>query len=352
MSPRLRAYVVFLSAVILASTGSARVPAGDDALKDLQARIERIRQDFPGEMSVYMKNVQTGEELALDADRVGETFSVIKVPIMVEVLRQAEAGKFSLSDRVTLQAGDARLPSGVLYTLQPGLQPTVKDLLTLMIIISDNEATDLLADKVGRANVTQTMRAMGLTHTSIEFSDLDWDRTWLGSLDPHFKNAAGDETIRFPFDKFTGAQVNEAFRRTIYESAVYFGHSTPREIGRLFEMLASGKLVSPKASELMQEILKKQQVNDRFPRYLADVEIAHKTGDGQPFLANDAGILWVKERPIVLVVFTGRHRGGTPALHDAIARVAAEVAHHYGAKLKKDFEPRHNPAGNKDSQLP
>src|ERR1700757_5229139 len=86
------------------------------------------------------------------AHSIYETFSVIKIPIMTEVMRQAEAGRFSLDDRITLKAADERLPSGVLYTMQPGLNPTIRDLITLMIIISDNAATDLLADKVGRAN--------------------------------------------------------------------------------------------------------------------------------------------------------------------------------------------------------
>jgi len=103
-----------------------------------------------------------------------------------------------------------------------------------------------------------------------------------------------------------------------------------------FEMLAQGRLVSKAASEQMLSILRKQRVNNRFPRYLRGVPIAHKTGDGQPHIANDAGILWVNDQPIVLVVFTGRHRGTTAALHEAIARVAACVARHYGAALKEN----------------
>jgi len=307
-------------------------------LSALQQQLERIRAAFPGDMSVYMKNLNTGDVLALDADRVMETFSVIKVPIMAEVLRQAEAGAFSLSDRIPLKASDRRLPSGMLYMLDPGLQPTVRDLLSLMITISDNEATDLLADKVGRASVTRAMHELGLAHTSIEFSDLDWDRLWLGRLDPGYKTASGDQTIFFPFDKYSREQVNEAFRQTIYESPIYFGHSTARDIGALFEKMARRELVSPAASDLMIEILKKQQVNNRFPRYLSGVEMAHKTGDGQPWLANDAGILWVQDQPVVLVVFTGRHRGQTPALHDAIARVAACVVRHYGGRLTPDYK--------------
>ena len=143
--------------------------------------------------------------------------------------------------------------------------------------------------------------------------------------------------MNFPFVNYTGAQVREAFRKTIYESNIYFGHSTAREMGKVFERMARKELVSQAASELMLSILRKQQVNNRFPRYLRDVDMAHKTGDGQPFIANDAGILWVKDQPIVLVVFTGRHRGQTASLHDAVARVAALVARHYGAALAPDF---------------
>jgi beta-lactamase class A len=145
-------------------------------------------------MSIYMKNLSSGEELAIDSDTVYETFSVIKLAIAAELMHQVESGKFSLTDRVPLNAGNERLPSGVLYTMDPGLTPTVKDLLTLMIIISDNEATDALGDKVGRANVTAYMQNLGLEKTSIQFSDLDWDRTWLGTLDPAYKNAVMSET--------------------------------------------------------------------------------------------------------------------------------------------------------------
>lgn len=338
----MKAVTSLLLAALLATPAAAALSVNK---KNLEQEIERIRRAFPGEMAVYMKNLSTGDEIALDADRVYETFSVIKVPIMIEVLRRVEKGELSLSDRTTLRASDARWPTGVLYALDPGLQPTLKDLVTLMIIISDNAATDILADKAGRANVTQTLQSLGLKKTTIEYSDLDYDRAWLGSLDPRFLHATAEQIMSFPFERYSDAQADEAFRRTIEARNVYFGHSTAREMGRLFEMMAKGELVSKQASQLMIAILKKQQVNDRFPRYLRDVPVAHKTGDGQPFIANDAGILWVKGQPptpiggqpIVLVVFTAHHRGETAALHDAIARVAAYVARNYGGQLSSDF---------------
>ncbi len=308
-------------------------------LSRLERDIQRVRQKFRGEMAVYMKNLATGEEIALDADRVYETFSVIKVPIMAEVLRQAEQGKFSLSDRVELKASHTRWPSGVLYTMDPGLQPTIRDLLTLMIIISDNAATDMLADRVGRDRITQTMHELGLKKTSIEYSDLDWDRRWLGFLDPRYRNETAEGVMQFPFGKYTDAEVSEAFRKVIEETEVYFGHSTAREMGHVFELIANGKLVSKQASALMIEILKKQQVNNRIPRYLMDTGVAHKTGDGAPWVANDAGILWVGDQPIVLVVFTGRHRGTAAEQYEAIARVAALVVRHHGGKVSSEFKP-------------
>ena len=314
----------------------AKPPAG---MEELRQQIQRIKQKFPGDMAVYMKNVQTGEEVAIDADSTYETFSVIKIPIMAEVFHQAEAGKFSLDDRISLKAGDQRLPSGILYTMQPGLNPSIRDLLTLMIIISDNVATDLLADKVTRPSVTRYMNELGLKKTFIEYSDLDWDRKWLSSLDGSYKNASGDKTLQFPFDRYSEAKVQHAFGETIYNAGIYFGHSTARDLGHLFEMIQQKKLVSPAASEWMLATLEKQQVNNRFPKYLRDVTIAHKTGDGQPFIANDAGILFIKNQPIILVVLTGHHHGETEPLHDAVARVAALVGQHYGARLSSDYKP-------------
>ncbi len=336
-----RAVATVFSVALLCSVAHAQSESASNVgVEQLKSQLQNIRQGFPGDMAVYMKNLKTGEEIALDADSIYETFSVIKIPIMAEVMRQAEAGKFSLDDRVTLKAADQRLPSGVLYTMQPGLNPTIRDLITLMIIISDNTATDLLADKVGRANITSYMHELGLNNTSIKFSDLDWDRTWLSALDPSYKNAAGDKTIQFPFGKYSEAQIQSAFGQTIYNAGIYFGHSTAREIGHLLEMIQQNKLVSKPSSEFMLATLEKQQVNNRFPKYLRNVLVAHKTGDGQPFIANDAGILFVKNQPVVLVVFTGHHRGETEALHDAVARVAALVAEHYGAQLSPDYKPQ------------
>ena len=322
-----------------AESANARPARDAGATKELTAQIEGIRKSFPGEMSVYMKNLANGDELALDGDRVMETYSVIKIPILVEVLRRVEHGDFSLSDRMTMHAEDKRLGSGILATFDAGLQPTVKDVATFMIIVSDNTATDMLADRVGRANVTQTMRTLGLTHTSIEYSVLDDYRRWYELIDPAAPLATAEQVYRFPVDKYPKERVDEASWKLNDDPKIYFGHSTVREIGWLLEQMVKGTLVSKDASAMMLEILKKQRVNDRFPKYVRGVKIAHKTGDDQPRVANDAGVIWVKDGPIVLVVFTGHHRGTTAALHEAVGRVAAYVVREYGGETTAEFKP-------------
>jgi beta-lactamase class A len=282
-------------------------------------------------MAIYVEELTSGETVAIDADAVYETFSVIKVPLMATVLQRVADGKLSLDQRLALRLDQRRIPSGVLYALDPGLRPTIRDLITLMIIVSDNVATDALGDLVGRDAVTRHMEELGLPRTRLRFSDLDWDREWLSALDPSYRDASGDRSIGFPFADYPAARVSEAFRRVIEDTGLYFGRSTARETGRLFALLARGQLVSESASRLMVELLKKQQVDDRLPRYLGDgVEIAHKTGDGQPWVANDAGILWVKGRPIVVVVFANHHRGSSRDLQEAHGRIGALVAGHYG----------------------
>lgn len=322
------------------ATNTALLDAAADRLTPsrttdtLEARVRAIRDRVDGRMAVYVEQLGTGERVAIDADSEYETFSLIKVPIMATVLDHVRQGKLSLDQRLTLRADQRRIPSGVLYALDAGLQPTVRDLLTLMAIVSDNQATDALADLVGRDAVTAHMGALGLTQTKLRFSDLEWDRQWLSFLDPSWKDASGDTSVTFPFQQYPAAQVSEAFRRVIEETGLYFGRSTARELGRLFAMMAKGELVSKDASTLMIDILKKQQVNDRLPRYLGDgIELAHKTGDGQPWVANDGGIMWVKGQPIVIVVLAGHHRGSAQDLQEAEGKIAAVVAHHYGGTV-------------------
>jgi beta-lactamase class A len=141
----------------------------------LSNRLKAARDHYSGQFSLAARNLATGEEILVDPHRSYPTASTFKVPIMVEVFRQAEAGAFALDDRITLGPDDITGGSGVLRDLQPGINPTIHDLLMLMIIVSDNTATNMLIDKVGgRERINQTMAGMGL-HSIVINNRIDFD---------------------------------------------------------------------------------------------------------------------------------------------------------------------------------
>ena len=275
-------------------------------LSRLQAGIERITKSINADWGIYIKCLETGEEITLDADHQMDTMSVIKIPLMVEAFRQIEAGKFSLEDKITLKESDKRLGTGIIRSLDPGAILTIKDLLTLMVIVSDNTATDLMYAKVGGVeSVNQLAQSYGLKSTRAIFTADAW------------------------FKAINSAPSRDQFHR---EGKTPFGLSSPRDIGKLLEMIERGQAVSKKSSDLMLQMLRGQVYTSRLPKYLTGTgfRVPHKTGDFLPYIANDVGILESPNRNIVVSVFTAHHYGTGAYLEDAIARVAEQVADYFG----------------------
>ena len=124
-------------------------------LARLQTNIERITRSVNAKWGIYIKCVETGEEISINADEAMDTMSVIKIPLMVEVFRQIEEGKFALTDRVTLKDTDKRPGTGVIRSLDVGAGLTIKDLITLM-----NIALDITATTMRRRTTTRRMRTV------------------------------------------------------------------------------------------------------------------------------------------------------------------------------------------------
>jgi beta-lactamase class A len=129
---------------------------------DIADRIQALISAESVDAGFAAIHVQSGAELAVNARELFPTASVFKVPVMVDVFRQAEEGRFAITDRLYLEDSHKTLASGVLQTLDAGLTPTIHDLLTLMTIVSDNTATTLLVDLVGVDRINATMTALGL----------------------------------------------------------------------------------------------------------------------------------------------------------------------------------------------
>jgi beta-lactamase class A len=196
---------------------------------ELDRLIEKIRASFSGELAFCAKNLSTGDEIALNADSVLPTASTIKLAILAELYRQSRHDGVDLSERLTMQQTDIVGGSGVLKEVKPGLQPSLYDLAMLMVIVSDNTATNMLIDRVGGVNrVNQTMRDYEL-NSIVLHNRVDFD-------------VIGDDVRRF-------------------------AEATARDFMRFNELLLNGELVDAEASQAMIDIMKQQQYLDQVPRY-------------------------------------------------------------------------------------
>ena len=129
--------------------------------------IEEIAGEFDGELGVSIKHLNMRESTSHDGDMLFPTASVFKIPVIVEFYRQVDAGKISLEQHVVLRERDKVPGSGILKELSEGMSVSYKDLLSLMMIVSDNTATDLIAEIVGFENINATMEELGLQKTRV-----------------------------------------------------------------------------------------------------------------------------------------------------------------------------------------
>src|SRR5438876_10354684 len=211
-------------------------------IERVRTAIERTTRSVNATWGVFIKSLDTGEEIAIDADRQMETMSTIKIPLMIEALEQIKAGKFKLTDKYTFVQADSQPGTGTIQRLDPGAVMTVKDLITMMIIVSDNTATEVLYRMVGGPDaVNARMAKLGLKSTQAMNVPSKW------------------------FPALRSASTTEQFYR---EGKHPFGLSTPREMGRLLEMMERGTLVDRTSSELMLRIMRSQVYRTRIPRYV------------------------------------------------------------------------------------
>src|SRR3954453_10124351 len=135
------------------------------AAADLQQQLEKMAAAHHGKLALYAKNLKTGDTVAIDADVPVQTASVIKLPIMIEAMYQVKAGKLKLDQRLRLTKENQVPGSGVLPFLSPGLDLTLNDTITLMMILSDNTATNMTIDAVTIPAVNKRIQSMGLKNT-------------------------------------------------------------------------------------------------------------------------------------------------------------------------------------------
>lgn len=200
-------------------------------VESILEEVHALIAGFSGTLGVWARSLDSGETIEWRSHETFPAASTIKLPILYEVFRQAGEGRFGPADTRTLKADDQVGGSGILKDLTPGLVLTVKDLATLMIVISDNTATNMLIDLVGLDAVNTSCERLGLSGTRLEF-----------------------RVQRAP------------------EGARVMNRSTPADLGLLMSLIARREMLTPQACDDMLAILDRQHLTDNITRRLPEFD--------------------------------------------------------------------------------
>ena len=223
------------------------------APSDLDAKVREAFADFQGTVSIYAKNLDSGADFGMRADEPVRTASTIKLPIMAAVFAAVAEEKVKWTDVSVLHEADKVSGSGILREFADGTRLTLRDLVHVMIVVSDNTATNLVLDRVPPASVNAFLRKTGLERTRV-------------------------------LRKVNGANTSEEMQR------YGLGVSTPREMALLLEKIERGRVVSAGASREMIAILKRQQFKDGIGRHMPH-PVASKSGTLDR-LRSDVGLVY------------------------------------------------------------
>lgn len=222
--------------------------------------IEELLQGIPGKLTVYYKNLVTEEILDHNGGVPMMAASVIKIPILVETFRQIRTGMLKKDQQYVLEETDKMPSCGCLNRMHAGMNLTVQDLYNLMIILSDNTATNILIKLLGGAEtINDSLAEMGYRTCRVN---------------------------RLLFDAEASARGIE-------------NYVSGAEIADMLEKMYRGELINEASSQEMLEILKSQRLNNKIPfDFQGCVPIAHKTGEDDG-ITHDVGIIFGSQ-PFVL----------------------------------------------------
>ena len=314
----------------------------------LQSLLDAELARFPAKAGIHVKHLKTGEEAAVRGSEVFNSASVIKIPVMVLAYQLADKKALSLDARVTVGKDDFRGGSGVLRYHDPGLQPTVRDLITQMIITSDNSATDLMIARVGgMAAVNSWLQSGGYTDLRLNSTIYEVFRRRYEVADPALKGLSpaelyavqtGDAAFAgMPRERFDSIQkamqrpgLSAELNRQVNEDrASWLGQITPLGTSRMIEAIESCTIASAASCAEMRTAFRRQQAGARRLPHFLDVPVGHKTGDFPPVLANDVGVIYARSGPIVISFLTNAIREPYAELEDRMGRTTRMIVDYF-----------------------
>jgi len=305
---------------------------------------------FPGKMTAYVKQLETGREASVAPDDSMSSMSVIKLGILVKAYQMAEGGELDLGQRVSLRTSDLRGGTGIFQFHEPGLNPTLRDLLLEMVITSDNTATEEMLARVGGVDaLNRWFETAGLAPMRMHASMAAYFARVARIVLPQGQ-ALGEREINAALVGQRSGELSSAGEAFAVEIAkfepwlgvcdrfskpdTWLGTVSARSVGRLLEQIERATLASRSHSSEMMDMLKNQQAGARrIPMYLDTYyAVGHKTGDFPPCVANDAGIVYLRKGATVMVFLTDQIRGNYGEAEEKIGSLARRVAEYLETK--------------------
>jgi len=285
-------------------------------MEAIRAIAEKYDAQTTGTLGFAFTDLQTGESFFLNGDTELPAASAFKVYLLAEFLRQCESGKFDLMDRHELKAEFVSPGSGVLCDLLPGMNLTLLDYARLMMMLSDNTATDYLYHLTGGENIKQNVIGpYALTKTKCDYpckllidtyfateKRVGGERCWLNTEDYRCTTPTNDST-------------------------------SPADMEKTLRLMYKGQLISPWVSEQMVDIMKRCHTNSRIPKHLPrGVECAHKTGT-MDRVANDVGVVYTEKGDYILCLF---YNGNVATREEYDANVKGRFSDNLLAEISKE----------------
>ncbi len=294
----------------------------------LEKQIQAVIKGAEGEVGVAARHLESGAELSINGDTLFPMASVFKLPILVEILAQVKEGKFRLEDEISVQKTDQHLGSGILAELTaPGMRLSVRNLVQLMMMISDNSATDILFEKVGAENVNRRLKQFGIEGISVNRTCQELIMDFVG-LDYEKLRGLPIDQVTTEYRKL-GRRSPEAFKAAVeaFDNNPE-DQSTPLAMTNLLEKIFRKEILDPESCELILSIMLECQTGEArikagLPR---GTSLAHKTGTIAGTV-NDTGIITLPDGQghVALTVFTKGFLGKTSEVDDMIAWIASFV---------------------------
>lgn len=290
---RQRVVRLLLCGPLLAAAGCTA-----DPVAELRSRLQsRIAEGDAEVVGIYFRNLATGDSLLIDADTRVHAASMMKVPVMIQLFRDAEAGRLSLDDSLTITKTFTSIVDGTSYELgapddsdttlyaRVGEKEPIRELTELMITVSSNLATNMLIEFVAAERVQETMRRLGADSIAV----------------------------------LRGVEDVKAYRAGLNNT------TTARDLGVIFSAIAEHRAASPESCREMIAILSRQEFNEGIPAGLpAGTRVAHKTGSITE-IRHDGGVVYLEEDTAYVLVVLSKGIADSAVADQLIADISRIV---------------------------